>query len=123
MYGWLVTDAMIKSSDVGKKGWRTGLPDRDIYRFYNSDGELLYIGWSTVLLERILEHIRGRSSNSKEFHHEISTILITAAKNFDNVFKYNKNVDDVEKLMVRALNPKYNKVFKKGYSNKRKPWK
>lgn len=112
--GWLITDAIIKAGDVGNKGWRDGIPLSGLYRLYNKNGELLYIGWSkSGLADRIREHVKGRGNNSEEFYKEIHTILVTDAEHLQEILSHIKKAKDIEKYMVRKLNPKHNVVYKK----------
>lgn len=41
--------------------------DRGLYFFFDENEEIIYIGWASYLHERIREHIKGRSLNSKHF--------------------------------------------------------
>ncbi|WP_226677232.1 GIY-YIG nuclease family protein [Mesobacillus jeotgali] len=110
MHGWLKTDIVIDKKDMGKPNWGKGLPTSGIYRLYDKNGVLLYIGWSEYLRERINQHFKG-TTNTRGFSHEITKILVTSGDNLENVFLNNKKVDNVEKFFVKILKPKYNQVY------------
>ena len=68
-----------------------------IYRMYNRMGDLLYIGKSVRIDERIHDH-----ANNKEWWKEISNITL---EHVDP-----ENLDELEILYIQRENPLYNKI-------------
>lgn len=79
-----------------------------LYFFYNSSGELLYIGWSQHLTNRINHHLKGNSKQTKHFIHEVSEIRILLEESFDEFKKRYPDCIDIEYYLIHHMNPKYN---------------
>ena len=72
-----------------------------VYRHFNSDGCLLYIGSSKDILSRTAQH-----NERADWFHEISTITI----------EHFSSVDDAriaEKTAIEREHPKYNQIYAK----------
>lgn len=67
-----------------------------LYKFFDQDGTLLYVGQSVDAPNRLRVHAR-----KKKFFHESSTITM---ENFENA----KDLDDAEILSIKEEKPKYN---------------
>ncbi|WP_164491799.1 GIY-YIG nuclease family protein [Staphylospora marina] len=79
-----------------------------LYFFYNASGELLYLGWSRYLTDRIRQHLKGNSRNTKHFIHEVTEVRILWAESFDEFRKRYPDCVDIEYYLIHHLNPKYN---------------
>lgn len=96
-----------KATDIKKGTELTG--GSGLYLLLNVRKELLYIGWSIRLSERVGSHFRG-SGNTHYFSKEIhSAILIFSIDMFRGD---HPDCRDIEHYLIDKLKPKYNK--KKG---------
>ena len=77
-----------------------------LYKIYNNDGRLLYIGISDKLLSRISSHIKR-----KPWSDEISIIRI------DN-FKSREELEEAERSAIGAEKPLYNVINNNNYKER-----
>jgi hypothetical protein len=73
------------------------------YRHYNHTGELIYVGVSARIPERLVEHLR-----SSEWAEGICFVVIEPFASRGKALK-------AEKDAIRAELPKHNKVYNEGY--------
>jgi excinuclease UvrABC nuclease subunit len=111
-FGWLKTDMMLSPNDLNNEEIKFELKGRSaIYRFYDKQGTLLYIGYSSGILNRLRTHLLWKTRDCP-YRKDVSKVLLTF--NFKNVEQSVKNIeDDVEHFMIRALRPVYNKKYYK----------
>ncbi|KZR59968.1 GIY-YIG nuclease family protein [Pseudobacillus badius] len=86
---------------------RSGIPvlSNGIYRLYDKEGVLLYIGRGSKVLNRVLHHMRGKSANTRNFFREIESVEIHLLP------LYSKGeTEDLEQYLIKVLNPKYNEL-------------
>lgn len=50
--------------------WKWG----GVYFLYSKDGDLLYVGRSVNVKQRLIDHLMGGSDNTKQFSDEISNV-------------------------------------------------
>ena len=80
-----------------------------LYFLFDKNYNLLYIGYSHNVRNRIKKHIDG-NTNSKYFYNEINYVHIYPDNEFDelrNTFKIKENTD-IEFFLIKYFNPKYN---------------
>lgn len=70
-----------------------------LYRFFDKDGQLLYVGVSSNWQQRLKQHYK-----ESLFHWEAATITL---EHFDT----RESVEEAEKLAIQTENPKYNKAL------------
>lgn len=73
--------------------------DEALYRFYDSDSKLLYVGISSNWQARLKQHYKD-----SEFHYEATLITIERYNTRDEV-------EAAEKRAIETESPKYNKAF------------
>lgn len=74
-----------------------------IYLFYSMDNELLYVGKSIHLLNRLLDHLSGHT-NTRSFIKNVS--------NFETIRINNQtNLAIIEIYLINKLKPKYNDQY------------
>lgn len=73
-----------------------------IYRFYDKDNNLLYVGKAANLRSRIFNHI-SLKSNTKDVAHLFKKVSCTYIE------RTGKTIDIIEKFMINELKPTYNK--------------
>lgn len=76
-----------------------------IYRLYNKDGVLLYIGRGKKVLNRVIDHMKGKSLNTRYFYQEVEFAEIYILPLYCE-----GKTDDLEQCLIKILNPKYNKL-------------
>lgn len=116
---WLPTHQVFKRGDHAMSlGDCLGL-----YRIYNDEGILLYVGKAERIRNRVSMHFKGKSENTKEVSHEFSKALITYLRHKD------ARVNIYENMLIYYLKPKYNKELRKdpqdfieSYEERRKIW-
>ena len=69
----------------------------DLYRFYNADDELLYIGISLSAVHRASQHRRGKS-----WWPEVARMTV------ERIYGDRKHAESVEGAAIRRERPKYN---------------
>jgi len=79
--------------------------DEVLYRFFDSQGNLLYVGISNNWQARLKQHYKNSA-----FHDE--TALIT----FDR-FSTRSQVEEAERLAIETEHPKYNKALNPNWEN------
>lgn len=89
-------------NDISKRSG-INLLTNGIYRLYNKDGVLLYIGRGKVL-NRVFSHMTGNSGNTKRFWKEIERAEITILP----LYSVGKT-EDLEQYLIKILKPKYNR--------------
>ena len=80
-----------------------------LYFLFSHDQDLIYIGYSHNVRNRLKRHIDG-NTNTKRFSNEIEFIHIYPDEEFDEIrnnFKINDGVD-IEFFLIKYFNPKYN---------------
>jgi excinuclease UvrABC nuclease subunit len=93
-------DALKNLKFVEFCSWAVGGGGKGVYRFFNGEKEIIYIGKSVNLSSRINDHLEG-SSNTDFFIHEVDYI--------DHIY-----VDDeldrtvLEAVLIKYYKPKYN---------------
>lgn len=86
--------------------------NRGLYIFFNSDNEVLYIGWATYLLDRIGQHLIQK--NRKVWADKVDRIEVIFAESFP-VVRYiarkrlRLDFEDIEYFLIHVMNPIYNK--------------
>ncbi|ARK24160.1 hypothetical protein SporoP37_05315 [Sporosarcina sp. P37] len=76
-----------------------------IYRLYDRKGNLLYIGRSSKVLTRVIDHMAGKSGNTRRFSEEIERAEIYLLPFYS---KY--EIDNLEQYLIDLFNPKYNQL-------------
>lgn len=74
-----------------------------LYRHFNAEGELLYVGISMSALIRLAGH--------KYESHWYDQIAMITIENYDTI----SEAKEAEKVAIRSENPKYNIQFSNGY--------
>lgn len=85
---------------------RSGIPvlSNGIYRLYDKDGVLLYIGKGKNVLNRVLDHMRGKSANTRLFFEEIE-------REIHLLPLYTKRqIENLEQYLIKVFNPRYNQL-------------
>lgn len=87
---------------------RSAIPVRanGIYRLYDRKGNLLYIGRSSKILARVIDHMAGKCENTRRFFEEIERAEIHLLPFYS---KY--EIDDLEQYLIELCNPKYNQLI------------
>ena len=79
--------------------WKRG----GVYFLYSKDGDLLYVGRSVNVKQRLIDHLMGGSGNTKQFSDEISNV-----KGF---YVYDIADQEIyETYAIKTLRPKYNRA-------------
>lgn len=76
-----------------------------IYRLYNKDGILLYIGRGKNVLNRVVTHMKGKNSNTRHFFKEMELAEIHILPLYSE-----GATEDLEQYLIKVLNPKYNRL-------------
>lgn len=74
-----------------------------VYRIYNDQDKLMYVGQSRNLKRRIGEHFRGKRKGY--FIYKVKYFYVECEDNFVT----NSYLDLYETLLIRELKPRYNK--------------
>ncbi|WP_180953434.1 GIY-YIG nuclease family protein [Bacillus sp. T33-2] len=74
-----------------------------IYLFYNEDSEICYIGKAKDLRSRITSHLTG-ATHTRDIYKEFFAFSLLYME------KYDEEVNDIEKDIIKTLNPKYNVI-------------
>ncbi|MCT1904333.1 GIY-YIG nuclease family protein [Oceanobacillus sojae] len=92
---------------------RSGIPvqSNGIYRLYDKNGTLLYIGMGGKILNRVFVHMRGKSPNTSGYYHEIEWAEIHTLP----LYRRSKT-EELEQFLIKMLNPKYNELKWSGYT-------
>lgn len=72
-----------------------------LYKFYNSSGELIYLGKSTRFGKRLQEH---KSKNNSWWYDEVTTIEVAYPEN-------EADMHILEPYLISILKPKHNREF------------
>ncbi|WP_303966478.1 GIY-YIG nuclease family protein [Sporosarcina ureae] len=98
------TDIEIGIREIRK---RSAIPvhANGIYRLYDKKGILLYIGRSSKILARVIDHMVGKCENTKRFYEEMYRAEIYLLPFYS---KY--EIDDIEQYLIELCNPKYNQL-------------
>lgn len=98
-----------KDIEVGIKPLRkrSGIPvlSNGIYRLYDSEGTLLYIGKGKNVLNRVLDHMRGKSANTRYFFEEIERAEIHILPLYSSL-----EIENLEQYLIKIFHPKYNQL-------------
>jgi excinuclease UvrABC nuclease subunit len=76
-----------------------------IYRLYDREGVLLYIGKGKKILNRVFDHMMGRCENTKRFYQQIFRAELHILP-----FYTEMETEDLEQYLIYILNPKYNRL-------------
>ncbi|MGY0694375.1 GIY-YIG nuclease family protein [Virgibacillus sp. FSP13] len=76
-----------------------------IYRLYDKNGTLLYVGMSSKILNRVFDHMRGKSLNTNYFYQEIEWAEILTLPN-----NRKSTTEKLEQFLIKTLNPKHNEL-------------
>jgi hypothetical protein len=102
---------LIERKDIGEGikslRKRSDIPvlSNGIYRLYNKDGILLYIGKGSKVLNRVIDHMRGKSANTRSFFEEIERAEIHILPLYSGW-----TTEKLEQYLIKVLNPKYNEL-------------
>lgn len=121
-FPWLRTDLIIPAEEIRTNlDWKKGRKNTvGIYRLYDRDGVLLYIGLSRNVLTRAEMHVKGKDRKTAHFHQEVERVLISYAESraqmygltMDDFKHLNTGISNVvhlfENYMIHKLKPKYN---------------
>lgn len=83
--------------------------DRGLYFLYNKYEELLYIGYSSYLDQRLSLHLFHKT-NTKHFQSEIDHFKILSDNKIDDFRNKYTDCQDIEFYLIDKLKPKYNKT-------------
>lgn len=104
-------DNIYYKKDIKKvwNGWYSGL-----YFIFDKNNALLYVGWATYLPDRIKQHFRGNSKNTRNFLDEMERAETIDAKRFNDIQAEIKNklgitFEDFEGFFIEVMKPKYNR--------------
>jgi excinuclease ABC subunit C len=76
-----------------------------IYRLYDREGTLLYIGKGKNILNRVLDHMRGKSANTRHFFEEVERAEIQILPLYSDL-----EIQNLEQYLIKIFQPKYNKL-------------
>ena len=79
--------------------------DEVLYRFFDSEGNLLYVGISNNWQQRLRQHYKDSS-----FHYEATCITLER-------FNTREQVEAAEKKAIISENPKYNKAYNPNFED------
>lgn len=84
---------------------RSGIPvhSNGIYKLYDNDGVLLYIGMGGNVLSRAISHMKGKSENTKRFYKEIQRAEILILPLYTDY-----ETEELEQYLIKIFKPKYN---------------
>ncbi len=88
--------------------WQTGPRHYDLYRLHNSDGDLLYIGMTCQIDERLMQH-----SREKSWYSEVSSTELEPFGNYQDAFNAELRAIEAEKPIYNVVGT--NKERKGGY--------
>ncbi|AZU61670.1 GIY-YIG nuclease family protein [Neobacillus mesonae] len=88
-----------------RKRSRIPVLSNGIYRLYDSEGVLLYIGKGKKVLNRVIEHMTGKSENTRRFYKQIERSEIHILP-----FYTERKIVDLEQYLIKIFNPKYNRL-------------
>lgn len=85
----------------GKSWWSQSVRDHEnrsvVYRFFSTNGELLYVGVSLSVFQRIMSH------RTKNWHKDIANVTLEH-------FSDRREAMDAEAAAIREHQPRYNTV-------------
>ncbi|MBO9131425.1 GIY-YIG nuclease family protein [Bacillus sp. 165] len=88
-----------------RKRSRIAVLTNGIYRLYNKDGVLLYIGRGKKVLNRVIDHMTGKSLNTRHFFEEIEHAEILILPSCSR-----GRIESLEQYLIKVFNPKYNEL-------------
>ena len=73
---------------------------KGVYFLLNKLGEVVYIGWSTALRQRLMQHVKSKKDFCK--------IEVISDNGIEMFWNENPNCEDIERHFIYQYKPKYN---------------